>query len=233
MKIARDQDNVVVIVKGREVRLTNLRKIFWPDLRITKGDLLQYYADVAGALLPHIRNRAMVMKRYPHGAAGAFFFMKRAPTPRPPCIEICRIDGDARLRADRARPGAEAGVAVREGAGPGARRASSGAHDRRVSGRKASARPGARRLQPEPLGQHPRVRVLAAPAARGDGVDADNVGGSRTRRPAGGFHDQERSRARQAAGRFMEAAAAGARPLRSAEICLERDGGPVSRPVPT
>ncbi len=92
MKIARDQDNVVVIVKGREVRLTNLRKIFWPDLRITKGDLLQYYADVAGALLPHIRNRAMVMKRYPHGAAGAFFFMKRAPTPRPPWIEICRID---------------------------------------------------------------------------------------------------------------------------------------------
>ncbi|PYR13606.1 MAG: hypothetical protein DMG00_06440 [Acidobacteria bacterium] len=90
--MARDQDNVVVIVKGREVRLTNLRKIFWPDLRITKGDLLQYYADVAGALLPHIRNRAMVMKRYPHGAAGAFFFMKRAPTPRPPWIEICRID---------------------------------------------------------------------------------------------------------------------------------------------
>ncbi|PYR11873.1 MAG: hypothetical protein DMF99_06740, partial [Acidobacteria bacterium] len=85
-------DNVVLIVKGREVRLTNLRKIFWPDLRITKGDLLQYYADVAGALLPHIRNRAMVMKRYPHGAAGAFFFMKRAPTPRPPWIEICRID---------------------------------------------------------------------------------------------------------------------------------------------
>ena len=92
MKIPRDQDNVVLIVRGREVRLTNLRKIFWPELALTKGDLLQYYADVAGALLPHIRNRAMVMKRYPHGAAGAFFFMKRAPTPRPPWIEICRID---------------------------------------------------------------------------------------------------------------------------------------------
>jgi bifunctional non-homologous end joining protein LigD len=92
MKIPRDQDNVVLIVRGREVRLTNLRKIFWPALALTKGDLLQYYADVAAALLPHIRNRAMVMKRYPHGAAGAFFFMKRAPTPRPPWIEICRID---------------------------------------------------------------------------------------------------------------------------------------------
>src|SRR5438105_4435361 len=92
MKIARDQDNVVLIVKGREVRLTNLRKIFWPDLRITKGDLIQYYADVAPVLLPHIRDRAMVMKRYPHGAAGAFFFMKRAPTPRPSWIRTCAID---------------------------------------------------------------------------------------------------------------------------------------------
>jgi bifunctional non-homologous end joining protein LigD len=82
-------------VEGEEVRLTNLDKVFWPDLAVTKGDLIQYYADVAPLLLPHIRNRAMVMKRYPHGAAGEFFFMKRAPTPRPDWIEICRIDHDS------------------------------------------------------------------------------------------------------------------------------------------
>ena len=92
MKIPRDEDNVVLRVANKEVRLTNLRKTFWPQLRLTKGDLLQYYADVAAALLPHIRNRAMVMKRYPHGAAGPFFFMKRAPEPRPRWIETCRID---------------------------------------------------------------------------------------------------------------------------------------------
>jgi bifunctional non-homologous end joining protein LigD len=90
--IPRDEDNVVLTVEHKEVRLTNLRKVFWPELELTKGDLLQYYADVAGALLPHITNRAMVMKRYPHGAAGEFFFMKRAPTPRPSWIEICSID---------------------------------------------------------------------------------------------------------------------------------------------
>jgi bifunctional non-homologous end joining protein LigD len=90
--IPRDQDNVTLNVEGKEVRLTNLRKIFWPELGVTKGDLLQYYADVADVLLPHIRDRAMVMKRYPHGASGEFFFMKRAPTPRPAWIEICRID---------------------------------------------------------------------------------------------------------------------------------------------
>jgi bifunctional non-homologous end joining protein LigD len=90
--LPRDQDNVTLAVDGKEVRLTNLRKIFWPDLKLTKGDLLQYYADVSAVLLPHVHDRAMVMKRYPHGASGEFFFMKRAPTPRPAWIEICRID---------------------------------------------------------------------------------------------------------------------------------------------
>jgi bifunctional non-homologous end joining protein LigD len=90
--IPGDQDNVILEIEGKEVRLTNLRKVFWPEPGLTKGDLLQYYADVADVLLPHIRDRAMVMKRYPHGAAGEFFFMKRAPEPRPSWIEICPID---------------------------------------------------------------------------------------------------------------------------------------------
>src|SRR6185436_9490664 len=92
LTIPVDQDNVVLTVDGKDVRLTNLRKVYWTGLGLTKGDLLQYYADVAHVLLPHVRDRAMVMKRYPHGAAGEFFFMKRAPTPRPAWIEICRID---------------------------------------------------------------------------------------------------------------------------------------------
>jgi len=77
---------------SKQVRLTNLTKPFWPELGITKGDLIQYYADVAPLLLPHIKNRAMVMRRYPHGAYGKSFFMKRAPSPRPEWIETCRID---------------------------------------------------------------------------------------------------------------------------------------------
>jgi bifunctional non-homologous end joining protein LigD len=87
-----DRDSVVLPVDRKEVRLTNLRKLFWPELGFTKGHLLQYYANVADALLPHLRDRAMVMKRYPHGAAGEFFFMKRAPSPRPDWIEICSIE---------------------------------------------------------------------------------------------------------------------------------------------
>ena len=92
LTIPRDQDNVVLPVGTREVRVTNLRKVFWKELGLTKGDLLQYYANVSAALLPHIEQRAMVMKRYPHGAAGDFFFMKRAPSPRPEWIPLCTID---------------------------------------------------------------------------------------------------------------------------------------------
>jgi bifunctional non-homologous end joining protein LigD len=77
---------------GRELRLTNLRKPFWKKLGITKRDLLQYYADASPWLLPHLKDRAMVMKRYPNGAEGEFFYMKRAPAPRPDWIEICDID---------------------------------------------------------------------------------------------------------------------------------------------
>ena len=95
IEIPKDVDNVALTVEGREVRLTNLRKPFWPERGISKGDLIRYYADVASLLLPHIRDRAMVMKRYPHGAAGEFFFMKRAPSPRPEWIRTCEIEHES------------------------------------------------------------------------------------------------------------------------------------------
>jgi bifunctional non-homologous end joining protein LigD len=92
IEIPLDHEDVQVrVAADRVVRLTNLSKLFWTDEGITKRDLIQYYANVAPALLPHLRDRAMVMKRYPHGAAGKFFFMKRAPEPRPDWIEICSI----------------------------------------------------------------------------------------------------------------------------------------------
>jgi bifunctional non-homologous end joining protein LigD len=87
--------NAQITLGDRTVALTNLAKPFWPELGITKGDLIQYYADVAPVLLPHLHNRAMVMKRYPHGAHGKFFFMKRAPIPRPKWIQTCSIEHES------------------------------------------------------------------------------------------------------------------------------------------
>src|SRR3989442_14627282 len=91
LEIPKKVEQIEVGFGDRTVKLTNLNKLFWPELKITKRNLLQYYADISSVLLPHLQDRAMVMKRYPNGAAGEFFFMKRAPSPRPPWIEICSI----------------------------------------------------------------------------------------------------------------------------------------------
>jgi bifunctional non-homologous end joining protein LigD len=90
--LPKHEDTVDLDVEGKRVRLTHLTKVFFPERGLTKADLLQYYADIAPVLLPHIRGRAMVMKRYPHGATGEFFFMKRTPNPHPEWLNTCPME---------------------------------------------------------------------------------------------------------------------------------------------
>ena len=92
LTIPTDRSDATLQAGRHSVDVTNLDKVFWPDLGITKGSLLQYYADVSGVLIPHLAKRAMVMKRYPNGIDGKHFFMKRAPESRPEWIETCSID---------------------------------------------------------------------------------------------------------------------------------------------
>ena len=90
--IPTDRKDAEITIGERTVSLTNLPKIFFPENGYTKRHLLQYYADIAPVLLPHLRDRAMVMKRYPNGIHEKFFFMKRAPAPRPAWIQTCTIE---------------------------------------------------------------------------------------------------------------------------------------------
>jgi bifunctional non-homologous end joining protein LigD len=90
--IPRDREAAVVRAAGKDVALTNLRKTFFPETGATKGDLLQYYADVAPFLVPYMQDRAQVMKRYPNGASGEFFYMKRTPSNAPPWLRTCSIE---------------------------------------------------------------------------------------------------------------------------------------------
>jgi bifunctional non-homologous end joining protein LigD len=92
VRIPQDCDTAELRLGSKSVQLTNLRKVFWPAGGFTKGDLIQFYLDISHVLLPHIAHRAMVMKRYPNGISGDFFFMKRAPSPRPDWIETCSIE---------------------------------------------------------------------------------------------------------------------------------------------
>jgi bifunctional non-homologous end joining protein LigD len=90
--IPTDQKQCRLSIGGKKVQLTNLQKPFWPELGLRKGDLLRYYAEMGTVLLPYLRDRAMVMKRYPHGWNGPFFFMKRAPEYRPEWLRTCSIE---------------------------------------------------------------------------------------------------------------------------------------------
>lgn len=90
--IPADRDSYELKCGSKKVALTNLRKIFWPELGKTKRDLLLYYDAISPALLPHLKDRAMVMKRYPNGIEGDFFFMKRTPSNKPEWLETCSIE---------------------------------------------------------------------------------------------------------------------------------------------
>jgi bifunctional non-homologous end joining protein LigD len=88
---------------GRVLRLSNLDKLFWPEERITKGDLLAYYRAVAGVLVPHLRDRPFTMKRYPDGWQGEFFFQKDAPKHMPEWIPTAEIEVSTRESPRRRR----------------------------------------------------------------------------------------------------------------------------------
>jgi bifunctional non-homologous end joining protein LigD len=64
-------------VDGRRLKVTNLQKVFWPDIGATKGELLRYYVSVAPALLPVVNGRPLTLERYPDGVAGEMFYQQR------------------------------------------------------------------------------------------------------------------------------------------------------------
>jgi bifunctional non-homologous end joining protein LigD len=75
----------------RELRLSNLDKVYWPEEGYTKGDLLTYYYNVSPVMLPHLVDRPLTLKRMPDGLAGGFFYEKNAPSHTPawmPRLEI-------------------------------------------------------------------------------------------------------------------------------------------------
>ncbi len=79
---------------GRELRLSNLDKVFWPEEGYSKGDLVAYYFNVAELILPYLRERPLTMKRMPDGISGDFFYEKTAPSHTPEWIERCPVESE-------------------------------------------------------------------------------------------------------------------------------------------
>jgi bifunctional non-homologous end joining protein LigD len=74
---------VEVAVEGRTLSLSNLDKVMYPAVGFTKGQVIDYYTRVAPALLPHLRDRPLTLKRYPNGVEGGYFYEKQCPSHRP------------------------------------------------------------------------------------------------------------------------------------------------------
>jgi bifunctional non-homologous end joining protein LigD len=82
---------VEVEVEGRRLKLSNLDKVFYPAVGFTKGQVIDYYRRIAPALLPHLRDRPLTMKRYPDGVEGQFFYEKQCPSYRPDWIQTVAV----------------------------------------------------------------------------------------------------------------------------------------------
>jgi bifunctional non-homologous end joining protein LigD len=80
----------------KRIAFTNLNKVFWPEQGFTKGDLIDYYRAIAPWLLPYLRDRPLVLTRYPEGIDGPSFFQKDAPTWSPDWVRRVRIWSDER-----------------------------------------------------------------------------------------------------------------------------------------
>jgi bifunctional non-homologous end joining protein LigD len=84
-------ESSLVDVNGRELSLTNLDKVMYPETGFTKGEVIDYYARVAPLILPHLQDRPLTLKRYPDGVEAGHFFEKRCPKHRPEWVATAAI----------------------------------------------------------------------------------------------------------------------------------------------
>ncbi|HMJ87199.1 MAG TPA: non-homologous end-joining DNA ligase [Vicinamibacterales bacterium] len=89
--MASPAEHEVVTVAGRDVTISNPRKVLFPQAGYTKLDLVHYYLAVADGALRGARGRPTVLVRYPNGIDGEFFYQKRAPDSRPPWVEVVAL----------------------------------------------------------------------------------------------------------------------------------------------
>lgn len=83
--------------KKSVLELTHLDKIYWPEEKYTKGDLLEYYKSIAPFILPHLKNRPITLHRYPEGIMGKDFYQKDLPISHPDWLKTCEIQQEGKI----------------------------------------------------------------------------------------------------------------------------------------
>ena len=84
----------LVSIDGRELSVSNLDKVLYPEAGFTKGEVIDYYARIAPALLPHLGDRGLTLRRWPNGVEAQSFFEKRCPSHRPDWVQVAPGPGD-------------------------------------------------------------------------------------------------------------------------------------------
>jgi bifunctional non-homologous end joining protein LigD len=87
-----------VVIDDKRLKLTNLTKVLYPKAGFTKAQVIDYYLRIAPALLPHLRDRPLTLKRYPDGVEGEYFYEKNCPAHRPPWVKTAPIWSDQNRR---------------------------------------------------------------------------------------------------------------------------------------
>ena len=87
-----------LIVEGRTLAVSNLDKVLYPKDGFTKGELINYYIQIAPVLLPHLKDRPLTMKRYPDGVEGEFFYEKNCPSHRPGWVQTVKVWSESNQR---------------------------------------------------------------------------------------------------------------------------------------
>jgi bifunctional non-homologous end joining protein LigD len=82
----------VLKVENREVAVSRLDKVFYPEVNFTKGEVIDYYIRIAPVMLPHLKGRAISMKRYPDGVGGFFFYEKQKPKHAPAWLKTTKVE---------------------------------------------------------------------------------------------------------------------------------------------
>jgi bifunctional non-homologous end joining protein LigD len=91
---AAGRQDTAIRIEGRQLRLSNLQKVLYPEAGFTKAEVIDYYARVAPAMLAHVGDRSLTLRRYPNGVEGKSFFEKRCPSHRPEWVRTAPGPGD-------------------------------------------------------------------------------------------------------------------------------------------
>src|SRR5438477_1744797 len=104
VRVTKQPERELLVVEGREISVSNPRKVLFPQAGYTKLDLARYYLAVATGALQGAGGRPNVLVRYPNGVGGEFFYQKRAPQSRPSWIEVVALQFPSGRTAEEVVP---------------------------------------------------------------------------------------------------------------------------------